>query len=549
MNQKPVCRVWDIPQNPIFLRYCRSRLRPAAVCVSCLITVLLTGFIFLMFRVFSDNQTKLAEADIERSPLIALFVIQCLILFVLGTAQASGGMTAERDEGVIDYQRLLPMTPAAKVIGYLFGLPIREYVMFLSTLPFSMWCLWRGEVQAHAWISLYGVLVSTTILYHLTGLLTGTIVKNRRWAFLSSIGLIFALYTVIPQAAKFGLVFFKYLTVTPTVTESMPYLMPREIGATMLAAQRLFSEAKFFNLDFSSTVFTYFSQFCLIITFFVMLCRRWKDAYAHLLGKIWAVGFYAWIQILFLGNALPLIDSGKLFFTQQLSGYAFLMRDKQWQPESWESIIMILVYGIISLMFLWVLCSIITPNFNTQINGWRRANKSGLKRLPLRSDESNSSGFVLLMAIIGGTGWFIFSHMIVESRWYPGHFAPTSLLSFFILAMVTCAMMYQLLLEAKGTRILFLSSIFILVLPLMVASILIATSSRMMPLAVWIGGISPLSLPALCIGNSLSIVELPILLDRAVPAAYIFWQTIDLIAVLWLLKTLRQSRKSVRELV
>ena len=50
-------------------------------------------------------------------------------------------MTAERDEGVIDYQRLIPMSPLSKVLGYLFGLPVREYVMFLATLPFTGWAL------------------------------------------------------------------------------------------------------------------------------------------------------------------------------------------------------------------------------------------------------------------------------------------------------------------------------------------------------------------------------------------------------------------------
>ena len=183
MNQSVVCRAWEIWKNPIFLRYCRSRLRPTAISVSILISVMMSGFLFQMIRTVSANNENFTIEDIERTPLTALLVFQGFILFMLGTAQASGGMTAERDEGVIDYQRLLPMTPAAKVIGFLFGLPIREYVMFASTLPFTIWCFWKGNVPAHTWISLYGVAFSTTILYHLTGLLTGTIVKNRRWAF------------------------------------------------------------------------------------------------------------------------------------------------------------------------------------------------------------------------------------------------------------------------------------------------------------------------------------------------------------------------------
>jgi hypothetical protein len=458
-------------------------------------------------------------------------------------------MTAERDEGVIDYQRLLPMTPAAKVLGYLFGLPIREYVMFAFTLPFVIWGIWFGNVPSHTWLSLYGVMASTTILYHLTGLLTGTIVKNRRWAFLTSIGLIFALYTVIPQAAKFGLVFFKYLTITPTFEESVRYLTPSNIGDTWETGRRLLSQAKFFNLDFSEAVFTYFSQSCLIITFFVMLCRRWKDADAHLLGKIWAVGFYAWVQILLLGNALPLIDSGKLFPTQQFSRFSYMMRGKSWEPSSWETIAMILVYGLLSLLFLWVLSGIITPNFGTQINGWRRANKFGRKRLPRLADESNSTGFVLLMGIIGGAGWFTFTHMLIESRWFPGHFALPSLAGFFILAMITCALLHQMLLEAKGGRAVFLSIIFLLVLPLMVASILMGASDRLAPLAVWIGGISPLSLPALCAANHLTITELPLNISRAIPGAYIFWQAVYLITVISLTKTLWRTRKSTKELV
>ena len=36
-------------QNPIFRRYCRSRLRPRGLGVALLITLLFTGFIFSMF--------------------------------------------------------------------------------------------------------------------------------------------------------------------------------------------------------------------------------------------------------------------------------------------------------------------------------------------------------------------------------------------------------------------------------------------------------------------------------------------------------------------
>jgi hypothetical protein len=139
--------------------------------------------------------------------------------------------------------------------------------------------------------------------------------------------------------------------------------------------------------------------------------------------------------------------------------------------------------------------------------------------------------------------------MLIESRWFPGHFALPSLAGFFILAMITCALLHQMLLEAKGGRAVFLSIIFLLVLPLMVASILMGASDRLAPLAVWIGGISPLSLPALCAANHLTITELPLNISRAIPGAYIFWQAVYLITVISLTKTLWRTRKSTKELV
>ena len=121
---------WKIWRNPIFRRYCQSRLRLRGLGVALLIALLIAGFIFFMSRTIGMHRAHLSVADAERGAVIPLLVFQMLILFVLGTAQVSGGMTAETDEGVIDYQRLIPMSPLSKVFGYLFGLPVREYLMF-----------------------------------------------------------------------------------------------------------------------------------------------------------------------------------------------------------------------------------------------------------------------------------------------------------------------------------------------------------------------------------------------------------------------------------
>jgi hypothetical protein len=534
---------WNIAGNPIFRRYCRSRLRPVGLTGGLLISILIAGFIFALVRSLGVYQMRLVPADAERATLVPLLVFQALILFVLGTAQVAGGMVAERDEGVIDYQRLIPMSPLAKVVGYLFGLPVREYVMFFSTLPFTAWALWRGGVEMEHWLPLYGILISSTLLYHFTGLLMGTVVKSRRWAFLASIGLVFCLYTVFPQMAKFGLVFFKYLTITPVFQEQLAGLMPRTAGAVLAQGQQLLPTVRFFNLDFSESVFTLFSQGGLILTFIVMLCRKWDRAEAHLLNKVWAVGFFVWIQLLLLGNALPLVEPGNLFPSRELTRYVGL--DPIWRPSSAEAIAMAALYGVVTLALLLVLTSIITPSLDKQMRGWRRVRKQGGRSLGVASDAAGSFWFVLAMALPGALAWFLFTRGVVESRWFPGERVSLWVLAAFSLVMVAGSLGFQALLEWKGGRAVWWAALLFGAVPLMTGAVLGAGAGSLQPVAVWIAGISPLSLPVYAAGSLLfSRADLPASLTTAVPAAFGTSLLLLCLVTGWLATRLHAFRKA-----
>ncbi|MEN9974934.1 MAG: hypothetical protein RLZZ282_940 [Verrucomicrobiota bacterium] len=533
---------WNIWQNPIFARYCQSRLRWPGAAIAVLITVLIAGFaVSLAYSI--GLRTHLSATDAARPGIIVLLVIQGFILFILGTAQVAGGMTAERDEGVIDYQRLIPMSPLSKVLGYLFGLPVREYVMFLATLPFTAWSLWRGEVEWIVWLPLYLIVASSTLLYHFTGLVTGTVARNRRWAFLASIGLVFCLYTVIPQMAKFGLVFFKYLTITPVLTECLPGILPRTAGALVKAGQQLAPSVKFFNLDFSEAVFTAFSQGGLILTFVVMLCRKWRRAESHLLGKLWATGFFIWIQILLLGNALPLIEPGQLFPTRAFSRMARLSPD--WAPTSGEAVLLSSIYGLVTLLLICLLAAMITPSVDQQIRGWRRARKQGEESLPRLADAATAVWFVGLMAIAGAAAWFGFTRALVESRWFPGHELPLTVLGYFSAVMVVASVGCQTLLENKGGRVVGLTGLFVGVVPLMIGAVLCVISERLVPTASWLMGLSPLSMPFYASGSLLSLSELPVQAARAVPRAFTFWLFVYVLSTLWSIVKLYEHRRAM----
>ena len=537
---------WRVWENPIFARYCQSRLRFRGFGVMLLITVLIAGFIVAMAGSIGVR-THADPVTVARGPLIPLLVLQGIILFVLGTAQVAGGMTAERDEGVIDYQRLIPMSPLSKVLGYLFGLPIREYVMFASTLPFTAWSLWRGQVAPGVWLPLYAVVFTSTLLYHLTGLLTGTVAKNRRWAFLLSIGLVFCLYTIIPQMAKFGLVFFKYLTITPVFEESLPGLLPAEMGAAMKGFQHFVPTVKFFNLDFSETVFTVFSQGGLILTFVIMLCRKWRRNESHLLGKLWATGFFIWVQILLLGNALPLIEPGTLFPSRAF--YRMVRVVSEQPPSPAEAVTMSGIYGLVTLLLIVVLAGIITPTADHQLRGWRRARKQGVSSLPRLADAATGFWFVLVMAIAGAAGWYLFTRALVESRWFPGHAVELRTLGFFVAVMITGGVGFQTLLEAKGGRVVGLVVILVGAVPVMAGAVLGAISDRMIPAALWLVGISPVSLPFYASGTLLSIATLPENSALALPRAFYFWLLVATLVTAWLITRLWATRQGMAKRV
>ena len=537
---------WKLWANPILRRYCRSRLRPKSLGIWLLIVLISAGFLFSLFRSLAIYRGDMAVSDAERGPLIPLFVLQALILFFLGTGQVAGGITAEADEGVLEYQRLAPMSPLAKVFGYLFGLPVREYILFLATMPFTLWCLWRGGVQAVVALQLYGVLLTSTILYHLTGLVAGTVVRNRRRAFLISMAVIFILYTAVPQMARFGLVYFKYLTIWPVLEESLPFLLPRDAGAAVLVAQTLLGKARFFGLDFPEAVFTVLSQGVFILTGIYMLWRRWRRLESHLLSKPWAVGFFAWLQVLLLGNALPLIEPGTLFPSREFPRMAGrFAQSADWRPDASEAVSMAGIYGSFNLAMLWVLTLMITPKAEIQLRGWRRVRKLERNHLAFGSDPSTAIGWTVLMVIAGTMSWFLFAHELFDSRWFPGRNVTILALPSFALVFLTGGLGFHALLEGRGERAVGLAVILAGVVPVMAGSVLLAISDRFAASAIWLIGISPASAPVYASATMLPYPELPRDLARALPRAFWFFQAVALLITLRLIANLRRARHSI----
>ncbi|MBL9132155.1 MAG: hypothetical protein JNG86_13210 [Verrucomicrobiaceae bacterium] len=546
MNEAATCPVWKIWANPILRRYARARLRPQAWFSIVLLTLLIAGFIFFAARTPSMHRGNMLVVDAERVAIFPLMVLQALILFFLGTGQVAGGITGEADEGVLDYQRLTPMSPLAKVLGYWLGLPVREWVMFAVTLPFSAWCFWRGQVPFEAWASVYAVFITSALLYHLTGFTAGMVVKNRRWAFLMSMGVILVLYTIMPQVSRFGLLFFEYLTIWPVLDEYTHHFIPRDAGHIVKLAAGLMPKANFYGLEFREIVFTLFCQAGLLLTMLTMVWRRWRRVESHLLGKVWAVLVFLWMQVLLLGNGLPMIEGGSLFPSR-----AFAARFRQLKlpdPSLGEGIIIASLYGVVTVLVLLVLAFIITPTLDTQWRGLRRARKLALPHVPRAGDSAGSAPFLIAMIVPGALVWFQFAQAIMTSHWFPGHTLPAWGVAVCALTLVNALLPFQAVYEGWGGKPLFLVALFLGIVPPMVGFILGEASDALWPFAVWLGGASPLMGPAMAPMVLVPDPDLPMSVARSVPRAFGFWQGLLLLATVWLQLRLHAIKRQRRDL-
>jgi hypothetical protein len=70
---------------------------------------------------------------------------------------------------------------------------------------------------------------------------------------------------------------------------------------------------------------------------------------------------------------------------------------------------------------------------------------------------------------------------------------------------------------------------------------------RLVPIAMWFIGISPLSMPAFAAGSLLPMVELPEQVIRAIPRAFQFWLFVSVIGTVWLVARLWATRKAMAE--
>ncbi len=485
----------NIFNNPIVRRFRRSQMRPVRLGAAIVITLVIAGFITTMAYLPLKYRVGFTEADAGRAPFLPLLIFQAIILGIFGTAAIGGGILRESEEGMIEYQRLTPLSPLSKVLGYLFGLPIRQYVAFGVAACFSAFSIIVGEIPFRAWGSVYLVLFTSTILYHLMALITGLIIKSRWRAGLIALGLVLVSHFFLPRLGEVGFPMFSHLSVIPVVGAHLTDLLPAMRGSYAGWWQQfLVSEVPFWNLRISHVTFALLVQGSLIVTFILMLVRRWRDEDAHLLGKAYAVGWLLWLQIILLGGVLPLVDRGRVF-VGMLGAATELSREFSRLPGPIEARILAVIFGVISLLILLPVISCMTPREPTQMVAFRQRKKFGWRRIPWLADGATAAPFAWLAAMITGTAWAVFVERLSTSAAYGLNGFPMAGWGMFIGLALVMGAIFHFILEGYSRRMAWMTLFLAGLVPLFTSLVLVSISSQWLDTARYLTSLSPLSAP------------------------------------------------------
>ena len=490
--------LWALWRNPIIVRCWRARMRARVFLPWAIVTVVLAAFLFL--TVYNAVESRFGKDSVTaaRAALIPILVFQGILLLLTGTGAVTTSLVQEEEEGMIEFQRLTPLPPAWKMAGYLFGLPVREYVLFALTLPFTFASVWLGKLPIEAVGKVYGVLFSSAILYHLTGYCAGFVIRTRRLGARIVQAAVVVLYLVLPQLSNFGYIVFEHLTVRPVFREQLSLPLRQSFAPHLPRDEK--TEVAFYGLELPQFVFSLIIQGALILVFLSMIRRKWIDSGRHPIGKGTALGLLVGTSIVVLGNLLPLIEDGRVFPSTMMKSAGpgvsrALIRSLVPESSAAEAGLLVGLLSMVLLLLGMFLLLQILPTRGEAIRGWRRAARLGWKQLPWRGDEASALPWAAACGLVTGAAVWIFGHELGSSRWLSGkNFAmemvpwvaalPVLALTALVAATETW--------EKKGTFFVLMG---FWVVPALIMLVLGAASDRGATIGFYLGALSPLSAP------------------------------------------------------
>ena len=331
-----------LADNPIIVKHMRSRLRRAQVVPAIIVILCLCG-------VFSYLGTITAGA--LGGFFYTLSFIAMLVLVIGGANQVAMAVGMAKESGILDFHRISPLPPSTVALGFFFGAPIREYVLFAVMVPFLIFTGIMAGMSFLGFIDFFVPLFTTTWLIH-------------------SIAIYVALVSKKPRMASVGVIVLTMISLWAGSIGLAGLAMARGPNAPMINLNQI----DFFGIPLPRTVFLALYEGTATIFFLIAATRKMRTDRALSFAKWEALVCMASIVALALG--------------------AF------WRANSVPFIVPTLLYVFVVAGI--VLCGTMTPNLGEYLKGVRRARRLEHHRAPILSDSAAN-----MWAVFGLSAWVL----------------------------------------------------------------------------------------------------------------------------------------------
>jgi len=478
-------------RNPVFTRYFRSRLRLRRAIFWYLLAIIVPTFIISLSYLVMVNSAGVTPQAAARRMWIPLLSIQGLILMVKGTGVVAAGIIQDKLDQTLDYQRLAPLSPSMSLVGYLFGLPVLELIMFSLTLPHLAFILVVGQIPIAAVISVYVAFFVCVVLYHMTAIAVGLVMNRWVLGYLLSIFMVVTINIVLPiTVAQLGLKFVQFLSVWPVISQKiLPLIIPEGLSASASNPflSSMASDVSIFNWRVSPLVFTLFLQGSLILTFFLMARRRWQSATKHSLSKPYALAFLAGFILLVIGNVWPAITGQYLPFP------IFGQNDLDGLTE-FIAVAFPGIFSLLSWVLTGVLLAIVVPSHHSFVRGIRRAMRMGRSAPRPWEDESGNLLFMTAFPVVVMAGFFVLYSTLTAAGYFEFRAQADLGLWRLPLALAMVLVYTTLLLQTIELKPAVLVVLLLWFVPMLVAAVVSAATQQATMAEAVVASLSPIAL-------------------------------------------------------
>ncbi|MEK7950151.1 hypothetical protein [Luteolibacter soli] len=528
MNVPDFPSLWNLPANPVFRRHAVSRLRLWRVLVWLVITQVITGFAWgvtvllylhaqgngrIEFNLASPAFQRLLEKHGTNAYLcgwLAVLIIQGLLVVLKGTFSVATGVARESNEGMIDSERLAPLSTGHKVVGQLLGLPLLENVLALLLIPWAAASAWLGGLSPVMMAKVYLIFATSALLHHSIGLVAGTLIRQKILAGTISQVLVILLHFVLPFSQSFGIGLISHLGMESAILHEIVSATPQMlVPKGFLPPDVLPPPVDFFRWEIAVSGYHWIITVTALAALLTMLVRRWNDQESQLLGKVGTALLAAWMLVLTCGELLPGFSHGRA-----LSDLNVLSLELSLDPEWYSGPPMLgvlwiagfaLVLGLINLLFT----AILVPSPEA------RARCRHLVRAPWWNDGRNAILWVVLLSLFSAGAWCrVVVTLLHETPAMQVVDLRASGMGWIAASLLAPALASHALVLWRGWKVALFAGFALWVVPLMVAVVGVLMSVEPDSWPMWIAGMSGFALPAY--GSFAEVAGLPLINCRSV---------------------------------